>query len=108
MENSNIMKEISDIVSKDPVVLFMKGTTQFPQCGFSSRAVALLKANGVMGEQLKYYNVLANAELREGIKQFSQWPTIPQLYINGEFIGGSDIMTEMHESGELKRLLESV
>ena len=85
------------------MVLFMKGTPDFPQCGFSSRAVAILERLNV---SYASYNVLESPELREGIKQFSNWPTIPQLYVKGEFIGGSDIMMEMFESGELQQLLE--
>jgi len=83
----------------------MKGTAQFPQCGFSGRAVQLLKACGV--ENLVTINVLEDADVRQGIKDFSNWPTVPQLYIKGEFIGGSDIMGEMFESGELKTLIQS-
>ena len=90
-------------ITENPVVLYMKGTTQFPQCGFSSRAVQLLKSCGV--DQFVAVNVLDNPEIRQGIKAFSNWPTIPQLYIKGEFIGGSDIMVEMYESGELQELL---
>jgi monothiol glutaredoxin len=86
------------------VVLFMKGTAQFPQCGFSGRAIELLKASGV--EDLVTVNVLEDEEVRQGIKDFSNWPTVPQLYVKGEFIGGADIIGEMHESGELKTLLK--
>jgi monothiol glutaredoxin len=82
----------------------MKGTAQFPQCGFSGRAVQILKASGV--DNIVTVNVLEDAEVRQGIKEYSNWPTIPQLYVNGEFVGGSDIMTEMYESGELKSLLQ--
>lgn len=94
---------IKETVSNNPVVLFMKGTAQFPQCGFSGRAVQILKANGVAN--FVTVNVLEDADVRQGIKEFSNWPTIPQLYVHGEFIGGSDIMNEMHESGELKTIL---
>jgi monothiol glutaredoxin len=94
---------IQQTVSNNPVVLYMKGTPQFPQCGFSSRAVQILKACGV--KKIEAVNVLADAEIRQGIKDFSNWPTIPQLYVDGEFIGGSDIMVEMFESGELQTLL---
>jgi monothiol glutaredoxin len=82
----------------------MKGTAQFPQCGFSGRAIELLKASGV--EDLVTVNVLEDEEVRQGIKDFSNWPTVPQLYVKGEFIGGADIIGEMHESGELKTLLK--
>jgi monothiol glutaredoxin len=85
------------------VVLFMKGTPQFPQCGFSGRATQILKACGV--DQFTSVNVLEDEEIRQGIKQYANWPTIPQLYVKGEFVGGSDIMMEMYESGELKQLL---
>jgi monothiol glutaredoxin len=97
--------QIKEIVTSNPVVLFMKGTAQFPQCGFSGNAINILRASGV--EKLHTVNVLENAEIRQGIKEFANWPTIPQLYINGEFIGGSDIMTEMFESGELQKLVKA-
>ncbi len=96
---------IHKTVTENPVVLFMKGTAQFPQCGFSGRAIALLKANGA--KSLVTVNVLEDDEVRQGIKEYASWPTIPQLYVNGEFIGGSDILAEMHENGELKRVLET-
>jgi monothiol glutaredoxin len=85
------------------VMLFMKGNKQFPQCGFSGRAVQILKACGV--SEFETFNVLENDGVRQGIKDYANWPTIPQLYVNGEFVGGSDIMMEMYESGELKTLL---
>ena len=94
---------IKQAVSTHPVVLFMKGTPQFPQCGFSATAVGILNACGV--DEFYSVNVLEDGEVRQGIKEFSNWPTIPQLYVNGEFVGGSDIMREMYESGELKKLL---
>jgi monothiol glutaredoxin len=99
----NTQERIKDIVTSQPVVLFMKGTAQFPMCGFSGRAIQLLKACGV--DKLTTVNVLEDAEIRQGIKEFANWPTIPQLYINGEFVGGSDIMMEMYESGELRQIL---
>lgn len=102
---SDIQTWIKDTVTKNPVVLFMKGTAQFPQCGFSGRAIQLLKGSGV--ENIVTINVLEDAEVRQGIKEFSNWPTIPQLYVNGEFVGGSDIMNEMYESGELQTLLKA-
>ncbi|MBS6362344.1 Grx4 family monothiol glutaredoxin [Burkholderia sp.] len=95
-------QRIKQIVDENPVVLFMKGNAQFPMCGFSGRAVQVLKACGV--EQFKTVNVLEDEAIRQGIKAFSNWPTIPQLYVNGEFIGGSDIMMEMYQSGELQQL----
>ena len=94
---------ISKIVSDSDVVLFMKGTPLFPQCGFSSRAVAILDHLGVKYDSV---DVLQDMEIRQGIKQFSEWPTIPQLYVKGEFVGGSDIMMEMFEEGELQALME--
>ena len=97
-------QRIKDQVTANRVVLYMKGTPQFPQCGFSALAVQVLNACGV--QDFVGVNVLADAEIREGIKQFANWPTIPQLYINGEFVGGSDIMREMYESGELQKILE--
>lgn len=96
---------IKETVTQHPVVLFMKGTAQFPQCGFSGKAIALLKEAGV--KDLITVNVLDDAEVRQGIKDYSNWPTVPQLYVKGEFIGGSDIMTEMFESGELQTLLKA-
>jgi monothiol glutaredoxin len=93
-------------VTGSPVVLYMKGTPQMPQCGFSAMAVQVLQACGV--SQFASVNVLADAEIRQGIKQYANWPTIPQLYVNGEFVGGSDIMREMYQSGELQKLLEGV
>ena len=93
-------------VTANPVVLYMKGTPQMPQCGFSQMAVQVLQACGV--KQLFTVNVLENPEIRQGIKEYANWPTIPQLYVNGEFVGGSDIMKEMYESGELRKVLEGV
>lgn len=95
---------IEDTLSKNKIVLFMKGTAQSPQCGFSSNVIDSLKKIGV--NNLATINVLEDQDVRQGIKDFSNWPTIPQLYINGEFIGGSDIILEMFENGELKELLE--
>jgi monothiol glutaredoxin len=100
---SDVQKRISDLVHGNRVVLFMKGTAQFPMCGFSGRAVQILKACGV--DDLKTVNVLEDEEVRQGIKDFANWPTIPQLYVNGEFIGGSDIMMEMYQAGELQQVL---
>lgn len=104
-EPQTVQEFIHQTVTENPVVLFMKGTVQFPQCGFSGRAVALLKANGA--KTLVTINVLEDDDVRQAIKEYANWPTIPQLYISGEFVGGSDILGEMHESGELKKLLES-
>ena len=97
--------KIKEIVTSHPVVLFMKGTAQFPQCGFSGNANNVLNAAGV--ENLHTVNVFDDDGIRQGIKQYANWPTIPQLYINGEFVGGSDIITEMFQSGELQKLVKS-
>jgi monothiol glutaredoxin len=94
---------IDEIVKNNDIVLFMKGTALFPQCGFSSRAVAILDHLGVRFETV---DVLQDPEIRQGIKAYSDWPTVPQLYVKGEFLGGSDIMMEMFEAGELARLVE--
>jgi monothiol glutaredoxin len=98
---SDAHSRISEIVNANEVVLFMKGTPLFPQCGFSSRAIAILDHLGVQYESV---DVLQDADVRQGIKSFSDWPTIPQLYVKGEFVGGSDIMMEMFEAGELQQL----
>jgi monothiol glutaredoxin len=95
---------IEQTVSGHPVVLFMKGTSQFPQCGFSGRAVQILKSCGV--KDLVTVNVLDDNEVRQGVKEYANWPTIPQLYVKGQFVGGSDIMNEMFENGELQQLLK--
>jgi monothiol glutaredoxin len=100
----DIQAQIKEIVTSHPVVLFMKGTPQFPQCGFSGNAINILRACGA--ENLYTVNVFDDEGIRQGIKQYANWPTIPQLYIHGEFIGGSDIMTEMFQSGELKQLIQ--
>ena len=102
---SDTQQRIRDLVQSNDVLLFMKGSASFPMCGFSGRAVQILKACGVEPHNLATVNVLEDEAIRQGIKEFSQWPTIPQLYVKGEFIGGSDIMMEMYESGELKKLL---
>jgi len=102
---SDVKTWIKETVTQNPVVLFMKGNAQFPQCGFSSRAVQLLQASGV--ENIVTINVLEDPNIRQGIKEYSNWPTIPQLYVKGEFIGGSDIMNEMYESGELQALVKA-
>ena len=96
--------EIDQLVKTHDVVLFMKGTAQFPMCGFSGRAIQILKACGT--KSLHTVNVLEDNNIRQQIKEYSHWPTIPQLYVKGEFIGGSDIMTEMYEQGELQELLK--
>ena len=100
---SDTNERLSQIVSDNDVVLFMKGTPLFPQCGFSSRAVAILDHLGVAYESV---DVLQDMDIRQGIKSFSDWPTIPQLYVKGEFVGGSDIMMEMYEAGELRQLIQ--
>jgi len=99
---------IQDVIKKQVgenwVVLYMKGTPDFPQCGFSANAIGILRACGV--NEPYTVNVLENPDIRQGIKDYANWPTVPQLYVNGEFVGGSDIVTEMYKSGELKKLLE--
>jgi monothiol glutaredoxin len=104
-EMSDTQKRIDELVKSSEVLLFMKGNASFPQCGFSGRAIQILKACGVEPKAIKTVNVLEDAEIRAGIKDYSNWPTIPQLYVNGEFIGGSDIMMEMYEKGELQQVL---
>lgn len=101
---SEVQDFIRETVTANPVVLFMKGTAQFPQCGFSGRAIQVLKASGVT--KLVTVNVLDDDLVRQGIKDYSNWPTIPQLYVSGEFLGGSDIIAEMYENGELVTVLK--
>lgn len=98
-------QRIDQIVKSSDVVLFMKGTAQFPMCGFSGRAIQILKSCGVAKPST--VNVLEDDAIRQGIKEYSQWPTVPQLYIKGEFVGGSDIMMEMYENGELQQILNA-
>lgn len=105
--DQNTQQRIDDLVKQNDIVLFMKGNASFPMCGFSGRAIQILKASGVEPAALTTVNVLEDEAVRQGIKEYSQWPTIPQLYVKGEFVGGSDIMMEMYESGELKQLLGS-
>ncbi len=100
----SVQQKIQQQVSSNAVVLYMKGTPHFPQCGFSATAIKILEACGV--DEPFTVNVLEDPEIRQGIKEFSNWPTVPQLYVNGEFVGGSDIMREMYQSGELQKLLE--
>jgi monothiol glutaredoxin len=100
---SDTQQRIADIVKSSDVVLFMKGTAQFPMCGFSGKAIQVLKACGV--NKPATVNVLEDEAIRHGIKEFSNWPTIPQLYVKGEFIGGSDIMMEMYQNGELQQVI---
>ena len=104
---SDTQQRIDELVKGSEIVLFMKGNANFPQCGFSGRAIQILKACGVETKTLTTVNVLEDAEIRAGIKDYSNWPTIPQLYIKGEFVGGSDIMMEMYESGELQQVLSA-
>ena len=101
---TDVQERIDSIVKGGRVVLFMKGTAQFPQCGSSGRAIQVLKACGVT--EIKTVNVLEDQDIRQGIKDYANWPTIPQLYVAGEFVGGSDIMMEMYQSGELQQLLD--
>jgi monothiol glutaredoxin len=102
---SELHQRIDQLVKSNDIVLFMKGSASFPMCGFSGRAVQILKACGVDTKGIQTVNVLDDAEIRQGIKEYSNWPTIPQLYVKGEFVGGSDIMMEMYESGELQQVL---
>jgi monothiol glutaredoxin len=102
---SDTQQRIADLVKENEILLFMKGSASFPMCGFSGRAIQILKASGVDPKSVKTVNVLEDDEIRQGIKEFSNWPTIPQLYVKGEFVGGSDIMMEMYESGELQKLV---
>ena len=102
---SDVQQRIDELVKGNEVLLFMKGNASFPMCGFSGRAIQVLKACGVDAKSIATVNVLDDAEIRNGIKEYSNWPTIPQLYITGEFIGGSDIMMEMYESGELQKVI---
>jgi monothiol glutaredoxin len=104
---SDTQQRIDELVKNNEVLLFMKGNASFPQCGFSGRAIQILKACGVDTKAIKTVNVLEDDEIRTGIKDYSNWPTIPQLYVKGEFIGGSDIMMEMYENGELQQALGS-
>ncbi|GAA6143421.1 Grx4 family monothiol glutaredoxin [Hydrogenophaga sp. 5NK40-0174] len=99
--------QIDELVKSNDIVLFMKGSASFPMCGFSGRAVQILKACGVDTKALKTVNVLEDDSIRQGIKEYSNWPTIPQLYVKGEFIGGSDIMMEMYNSGELQQVIDA-
>lgn len=100
----DVQEKIRNQVAGNRVVLYMKGTPEAPQCGFSAAAVQMLEACGA--EDVATVNVLADSEIRQGIKEFSSWPTIPQLYVNGEFVGGADIMREMYQSGELQKLVK--
>ena len=102
---SDVQQRIDQLVKTNDILLFMKGNASFPMCGFSGRAVQILKACGVDPKNIATVNVLDDQEIRQGIKDYSHWPTIPQLYVKGEFIGGSDIMMEIYESGELQQVL---
>ena len=102
---SDAQQRIDELVKGNDVLLFMKGDANFPMCGFSGRAVQILKACGVDPKNVKTVNVLEDDEIRQGIKDYSNWPTIPQLFVKGEFVGGSDIMMEMYQSGELQQVL---
>lgn len=95
--------QIQEAIDKDKIVLFMKGTRDFPQCGFSGRVIKILEQ---FGTEYQEYDVLEDSELRDGIKSFSNWPTIPQLYVNGEFVGGSDIVYDMHKEGTIEEVLK--
>ena len=103
--DQNTQQRIDDLVKNHAIVLFMKGDASFPMCGFSGRAIQILKASGVDPRTVTTVNVLEDEAIRQGIKDYSRWPTIPQLYVKGEFVGGSDIMMVMYESGELQQLV---
>ncbi len=103
MLSEQLRKEIENEIKNNKIVIYMKGTQQAPQCGFSARSVQILQS---YGHPVKDRNIFESEELRQGIKEFTEWPTIPQIFINGEFVGGCDIITEMHENGELKELLK--
>ena len=103
MLTEQLKQQIENDIKNNKIVIFMKGTTDQPMCGFSGRAVQILQSYGV---PVKGHNVLADEQLRQGIKEFTNWPTIPQIFINGEFVGGADIIAEMHENGELAQLLK--
>jgi monothiol glutaredoxin len=100
---SDVRQRIEEMVQHNKVLLFMKGTKQFPQCGFSNAVVQILKKEGI---EFETFNVLSDPEVRQGVKDYASWPTIPQLYVNGKFVGGCDIVTELHQSGELAQLLK--
>jgi len=100
----SVQETINNQVTSHKVVLYMKGSPDFPQCGFSANAINILRACGV--NDMFTVNVLDNPEIRQGIKQYANWPTIPQLYVNGEFVGGSDIVSEMYQNGELQKMLQ--
>ena len=102
---SDVQQRIDQLVKSNDVLLFMKGNASFPMCGFSGRAIQILKACGVDPKNVTTVNVLEDDDIRQGIKEYSNWPTIPQLYVKGEFVGGSDIMMEMYQSGELQQVL---
>ena len=102
MLTTELRQQIENDIKNNKIVIFMKGTPEQPQCGFSMRTIEILKSYGA---SLKAHNVLANEEIRQGIKEYTNWPTIPQVFINGEFVGGCDIVTEMHENGDLKKML---
>jgi len=104
-ENTNIEETIKDQISSNPIILYMKGNPNQPQCGFSSQATQILMA---CGERFAYVDILSNPEIRANLPKISDWPTFPQLFVNGELVGGCDIMTEMYQSGELKTLLSEV
>ena len=107
MTDSNTQQRIEQLVKGHELVLFMKGDANFPMCGFSGRAIQILKAVGVDTGTITTVNVLEDEAIRQGVKDYSRWPTIPQLYVKGEFIGGADIMMEMYESGELQQLVSA-
>lgn len=100
-----VFDEIKNLVNSKKVAIFMKGTPDFPQCGFSANAVQVLRLSGVKDDEIASCDVLSRPDIRQAVKEYSNWPTLPQIYINGQFVGGSDIMIEMYQSGELKKVL---
>ncbi|KAG8710369.1 monothiol glutaredoxin grx5 [Ceratobasidium sp. 423] len=104
--SDEVRKTIDDAVKSRPVVLFMKGTPEIPQCGFSRAVIQILNLHEIPRDKIQTYNVLEDPELRTAIKEYSEWPTIPQLYVNGQFVGGCDIVMNMHQAGEFEELLE--
>ena len=104
MLTDQLKQQFDNDIKTNKIVIFMKGTPEAPQCGFSMRSAEILKSYGV---PVKSYNVLASEEIRQGIKEYTEWPTIPQIFVNGEFVGGCDIITEMHNNGDLKKMLSA-
>ena len=107
MTENQYFNQIKEVIDSKKIAIFMKGSPDFPQCGFSHQAIQALVASGVSVEELAFFDVLSDENIRSAVKEFSNWPTIPQVYVNGQFIGGCDIIMEMHQSGELQKLIQS-